>query len=157
MTQGLSEKTWVRLGGLDQGMVIKSRDLRNPVLLYLHGGMPDYFLTERYPTGLEGLFTVVWWEQRGSGLLYHRGLDPDTVTPERMMEDALELADHLRERFGRDRVYLMGHSGGTFLGIKLVVGRGLWNTQLATDLTALVSRVEVPVYFLHGVHDYTVA
>jgi hypothetical protein len=23
------------------------------VLLYLHGGMPDYFLTQKYPTGLK--------------------------------------------------------------------------------------------------------
>ena len=49
-------------------MFIQSTDPAHPVLLCLHGGLPEYFLTERYPTGLEKDFTVVWWEQRGAGL-----------------------------------------------------------------------------------------
>lgn len=32
----------------------------------------------------------------------------------------------------------------------------LWNTMLATDLTKIVTHVAIPVYFLHGRHDYTV-
>jgi hypothetical protein len=50
-------------------LIIDSKDTSNPVLLYLHGGLPDYFLSKKYPTGFEGLFTVVWWEQRGRGAL----------------------------------------------------------------------------------------
>jgi hypothetical protein len=46
-------------------MFIRSRDPAHPVLLFLHGGMPEYFLTERYPLGLENDFMVAWWEQRG--------------------------------------------------------------------------------------------
>ncbi len=64
----ISEKLFVDVNGTRQGMFIKSVSAANPVLLYLHGGMPDYFLTARYPTGLENTFTVVWWEQRGSGI-----------------------------------------------------------------------------------------
>jgi len=64
----ISEKIHVNINGVEQGMFIKGQDSRNPVLLYLHGGMPDYFLTQDYPTGLDEHFTVVWWEQRGSGL-----------------------------------------------------------------------------------------
>ena len=55
----ISEKAFVNIGGVSQGMFIKSKDSTNPVLLYLHGGMPDYFLTYKYPTGLEDYFTVV--------------------------------------------------------------------------------------------------
>ena len=64
----ISEKSFVNINGISQGMFIKGKNADNPVLLYIHGGMPDYFLTEKYPTGLEDIFTVVWWEQRGSGL-----------------------------------------------------------------------------------------
>ena len=74
-------KVFVNINGVEQGMFIKSIDAANPVLLYLHGGMPDYFLTAKYPTGLENYFTVVWWEQRGSGLSYqrrHAARDNDT-------------------------------------------------------------------------------
>ena len=60
-----SEKIRVCINGVEQGMFIRSRDVSHPVLLYLHGGMPDYFLTKKYPTDLENHFTVVWWEQRG--------------------------------------------------------------------------------------------
>src|SRR5579859_3413394 len=66
----LSEKIFIDVNGVKQGMIIESKNTANPVLLYLHGTMPDYFLTKRYPTGLEDLFTVVWWEQRGAGISY---------------------------------------------------------------------------------------
>jgi hypothetical protein len=49
----ISEKVFVNINGVKQGMFITSKDATNPVLLYLHGGMPDYFLTQKYPTGLE--------------------------------------------------------------------------------------------------------
>ncbi len=114
----LSEKVFVNINGVKQGMFIKSKDVTHPVLLYLHGGMPDYFLTEKYPTGLEDYFTVVWWEQRGSGLSYSANLPRETTTLEQMISDTLEVTNYLRQRFGKEKIYLMGHSGGTFIGIQ---------------------------------------
>jgi len=76
----ISEKVFVAINGVEQGMFIKSKNDKNPVLLYLHGGMPDYFLTEHYPTGLEDYFTVVWWEQRGSGISYRANIPLETMT-----------------------------------------------------------------------------
>lgn len=114
----LSEKVHVDINGALQGMFIKSKNVRNPVLLYLHGGMPDYFLTQRYPTGLEDVFTVVWWEQRGSGLSYHPDMAPDSVNPEQLVSDTLALTSYLRAHFGQEKIYLMGRSGGSFIGIQ---------------------------------------
>jgi pimeloyl-ACP methyl ester carboxylesterase len=114
----ISEKTFVDINGVKQGMFIKSRDATHPVLLYLHGGMPDYFLTQKYPTGLEDYFTVVWWEQRGSGISYNPGIPPGTMTLDQMVSDTLAMTNYLRTRFHKDRIYLMGHSGGTFIGIQ---------------------------------------
>ena len=114
----ISEKIYVNINGVEQGMFIKSKNDKNPVLLYLHGGMPDYFLTERYPTGLEDYFTVVWWEQRGSGISYSADIPLETMTLEQMISDTLEVTNYLRHRFGQDKIYLMGHSGGTFIGIQ---------------------------------------
>ena len=84
----ISEKIYVTINGVEQGMFIKGKDLRNPVPLYLHGGMPDYFLTQKYPTGLEDYFTVVWWEQRGSGMSYRADIPP--VTVEQLISDTLD-------------------------------------------------------------------
>jgi pimeloyl-ACP methyl ester carboxylesterase len=102
---------------------IKSRRAGSPVLLYLHGGMPDYFLTRRCPTGLDEDFTVVWWEQRGSGLSYGADVPAESVNPEQLVCDTLEVTDYLRGRFGQEKIYLMGHSGGTFIGIQAVARR----------------------------------
>jgi pimeloyl-ACP methyl ester carboxylesterase len=115
----ISEKIRVNINGVEQGMFIKSKNSTNPVLLYLHGGMPDYFLTQKYPTGLEDIFTVVWWEQRGSGLSYSAHIPPETMTLEQMISDAKEVTSYLLKRFGQDKIYLMGHSGGTFIGIQV--------------------------------------
>ena len=114
----ISEKVFVNINGVEQGMFIISKDETHPVLLYLHGGMPEYFLTQKYPTGLEDYFTVVWWEQRGSGLSYSADIPPETMTLEQMISDTLELTNYLRHRFGQEKIYLMGHSGGTFIGIQ---------------------------------------
>lgn len=116
----ISEKVSVNINGLEQGMFIQSRDATNPVLLFLHGGpgMPEYILTKKYPTGLEDHFTVVWWEQRGSGLSYRADIPPETMTVDQMISDTLVLTNYLRERFGQKKVYLLGHSGGTFYGIQ---------------------------------------
>jgi len=115
----ISEKIFVNINGTKQGMFIKGKRRNAPVLLYLHGGMPDYFLTDKYPTGLDELFTVVWWEQRGSGISYDSGLDRSAMTVDNMMDDIITVADYLKQRFRQDRIYLMGHSGGTFLGIRV--------------------------------------
>ena len=114
----ISEKVFVNINGVEQGMFIMSKDATHPVLLYLHGGMPEYFLTQQYPTGLEDYFTVVWWEQRGSGLSYSTDIPPETMTLEQMISDTLAVTNYLRNRFGQEKIYLMGHSGGTFIGIQ---------------------------------------
>ena len=119
MAGSISEKIYVNINGVEQGMFIKSKDVKNPVLLYLHGGMPEYFLTQRYPTCLENYFTVVWWEQRGSGLSYSASIRPETMTLEQMISDTKEVTNWLRKRFGKEKIYLMGHSGGTFIGIQV--------------------------------------
>jgi pimeloyl-ACP methyl ester carboxylesterase len=114
----ISEKVFVNINGVEQGMFIKSKDVTHPVLLFLHGGMPEYFLAQQYPAGLEDNFTVVWWEQRGSGISYSAGIPAETMTLEQMISDTLELTNYLRHHFGKDKIYLMGHSAGTFIGIQ---------------------------------------
>lgn len=116
----ISEKIHVNINGMEQGMFIQSKDTNNPVLLFLHGGpgMPMYWLTKQYPTGLENEFTVVWWEQRGAGLSYHPDINPETMTAEQFVSDTVAVTNYLRERFGKEKIYLMGHSWGSYIGIQ---------------------------------------
>lgn len=68
--------------------------------------MPDYFLTEKYPTGLEDDFIVVWWEQRGSGISSSPNIARETLTLEQMISDTIELTNYLRHRFGKEKIYI---------------------------------------------------
>jgi pimeloyl-ACP methyl ester carboxylesterase len=116
----LSEKIHVEINGVEQGMFIKSKNTDNPVLLFVHGGpgMPEYWLTQRYPTGLEEHFTVVWWEQRGAGLSYSPDIPPESMTVEQFVADTLEVSRYLLRRFEQEKLYLMGHSWGSYIGIQ---------------------------------------
>ena len=120
LPDSLSEKVRVDINGFEQGMFLRAKDKTRPVLLYLHGGMPEDFLAQRHPTGLESEFVVCWWEQRGAGLSYRPGMSPESVTVEQLVADTLALTNDLRRRFGTDRIYLVGHSGGGFLGMLAV-------------------------------------
>lgn len=125
LTGSLSEKIWVDINGMKQGMFIKSRDVNNPLLLFVHGGpgMPEYWLTRWYPTGLENDFTVVWWEQRGAGLSFSPDIPAETMTAEQFVSDTIAVTEYLRQRFGKDKIYLMGHSWGSYIGIQAAAQR----------------------------------
>lgn len=120
LANSISEKIFIEINGSKQGMFIKSKNLDNPVILYLHGGMPVYFLTEKYPTYLEDNFTLVWWEQRNCGISYKSSSSKNRATIEQLVDDTIFLTKYLLERFNKKKIYLMGHSGGSFLGVYVV-------------------------------------
>lgn len=115
----IAAKIYVNINGVKQGMFIKGKNTTNPVLLLVHGGpgMPEYFLTENYSNKLEEYFTVCYWEQRGAGLSYNVDIPSESITVEQLVSDTLAVTDYLRERFGQDKIYLVGHSWGTLIGI----------------------------------------
>ena len=82
-------------------------------------GLPDYFLAEQYPAGLEDLFTVVWWDQRGTGLSYDPDIPPATMTVEQFIADTLAVTDYLRERFDQGQDLPAGTLMGSFIGIQV--------------------------------------
>jgi pimeloyl-ACP methyl ester carboxylesterase len=70
--------------------------------------------------------------------------------------DMKSIVTGLLLRSFKNREYTLGEKVGMWRG-KIFSGSRLWNTQLSTDLTKKVTRLEIPVYFLHGVYDYTVS
>ncbi len=120
LKNSISEKVFVEINATQQGMFIKGKNLNNPIILFLHGGIPVYFLTEKYPTHLEDNFTMVWWEQRNCGISYNAGSTKNTPMLEQLVDDTIVLTKYLLERFGKEKIYLMAHSGGTFLGVNVI-------------------------------------
>jgi pimeloyl-ACP methyl ester carboxylesterase len=115
-----ARKIRLLVNGAKHGMFIQGGRSGKPVLLFVHGGpgMPEYWLTHRYPFPVDRHFTVAWWEQRGSGLSYERGIPPEEMTSDRFVADTLAVSSQLRDRFGQEKIYLMAHSWGSYLGIQ---------------------------------------
>ena len=118
----MAEKCYTEINGIKMGMIIRSRDFSNPVLLFVHGGpgMPEYFLAEDFSKALEDIFTVVYWDQRGAGLSFCSHIDKSTLTAAQYIDDLIEVTNYLRKRFGQEKIYLMAHSWGTYFGIQAV-------------------------------------
>ncbi|MDD3413458.1 MAG: alpha/beta hydrolase [Lachnospiraceae bacterium] len=116
----ISEKCYLKANDTTLGMFIMAKDETKPVLLICGGGpgIPEYLLEQFYPTGLENEFVVCYLEYRGTGLSYDSSIDPDTVTTEQYVEDIIAVTNYLRERFKQKKLYLLGHSYGTSVGIK---------------------------------------
>jgi pimeloyl-ACP methyl ester carboxylesterase len=116
----------VTLGGVEQALLVRSLDPRNPVLLYLHGGpgTSELGMLRRHNVpALERHFTVVVWDQRGAGRSYAAREPAAGLTVEQLVSDTLELAELLRRRFGQDRIVVVGHSWGSALGALAVARR----------------------------------
>jgi pimeloyl-ACP methyl ester carboxylesterase len=119
---GINELMQVELGGLKQWISIRGNDARNPLLLFLHGGPGSANLAKlriQCP-GLEEHFVVVNWDQRGSGKTHTLRIWESDLTLEQLREDTRQLVKYLRERFGGGKIYLMGFSWGTALGLMTV-------------------------------------
>ncbi len=114
----VAELALVDINGQQQGLMIRGRSADNPVLLYLAGGPGGTDLgAMRRDVGLEQDFVVATWDQRGTGRSYP-ALDPtDTLAVEQMIDDTVAVTEFLLDRFGQDRVYLVGQSWGSGLGV----------------------------------------
>lgn len=118
----ISEKVFIEVGGVKQGMFIRGKDIRNPVMLFVHGGpaFPEYFLFEKYPVGMEDYFTICYWEQRGGGISFSSEVNMESMTIQQFASDAIEVTNYLRNRFNKDQIFMMAHCGGTAFAIKAV-------------------------------------
>jgi pimeloyl-ACP methyl ester carboxylesterase len=111
----------IDIGGIKQWISIKTTDSKNPVLLFLHGGPGNSAMSyaNKFTSELQRHFIVVQWDQRESGKTAKLNSSPEPLTVSLMESDAVEVINYLRKRFSCKKVYLVGHSWGGFLGLKL--------------------------------------
>lgn len=115
----IAEISYLRLGGLDQWVMIRGENLANPLLILLHGGpgFPEMRLFRTFNAALEQYYTVVYWMQRGTSKSFDRRMPVSSLTIEQFIADLDELVDLMRNRFGKHKVVLYGHSWGSVLGV----------------------------------------
>jgi pimeloyl-ACP methyl ester carboxylesterase len=112
----------IDLGGQDQYLIIRGADSTKPVMLFLHGGpgSPEIAFMNHYNRDIENDFVMVYWEQRGAGKSYSKNIPVESMNMEQFISDTRELSEYLIERFNQEKIYIMGHSWGSLLGISTV-------------------------------------
>lgn len=139
----------VAINGCLQKVHIQSNDVENnPILLYLHGGPGSSMMlySYLYDEKLINNFIFVNWDQRGTAFSYHDGMDASKLSEEQIHDDALELIKMLMKKFNKKKIYLVGHSFGSVIGLQLAanhpeyfysyigvgqVAPGKWNESVA--------------------------
>jgi pimeloyl-ACP methyl ester carboxylesterase len=123
----VNEEKFVLINGIEQWLTIKGERCDNPVILFLHGGpanpMSPY--SEAIYGAWQKNFTLVHWDQRGSGKTFIR--NPSTVDQNlsltQMAADGIAVAQYLRQTLAKDKIVLMGSSWGSALGMQIVKTR----------------------------------
>lgn len=115
----IAELRKVDLNGRQEWISVRGNHAENPVLLFLAGGPggTQMAAVRHDLSRLEEHFVVVVWDQPGSGKSYRAG--GADLTANTYIEDGLALTKYLREQFEQDKIYLVGESWGSALGIFL--------------------------------------
>jgi pimeloyl-ACP methyl ester carboxylesterase len=128
---GVEELHPILIGGTQQWISVRGRDRNNPILLMIHGGpaSPEMPTGWWFQGGWEDYFTVVQWDQRGSGKSYSTN-DPKTIgatlSLARVTADAEELVQYLRSTYRKDKIFVLGHSWGSVVGLSLAHRHPEW-------------------------------
>jgi len=128
---GIERQMQIDIGGTRQWITVRGRDLNNPILLFIHGGpaAPEMPTSWTFQSPWEDYFTVVQWDQRGAGKTYLAG-DLQKVAPtvsfDRMEQDAQEVVQYLRTTYRKDKIFVLGHSWGSMLGLRLAHEHPEW-------------------------------
>jgi pimeloyl-ACP methyl ester carboxylesterase len=125
--QPVNEEMFVKIGGIEQWITIKSANRNNPVVLFLHGGPGDALspFADAMFRGWEKDFTLVQWDQRGAGRTYGK-TGPSTepsMTIDRMVQDGIEVSEFLTQNLRKEKIIIVGGSWGSILGIYMVHSR----------------------------------
>jgi pimeloyl-ACP methyl ester carboxylesterase len=123
----------VKLNGTQQTISVRTEDESNPVILFLAGGPGGSQIqaTRQYLSDLESDYTIINWEQPGSGKSY-TSRKIDTLTPDTYINDGHALTSYLKERYQQEKIYLIGESWGSYLAINLA-------TQYPEDYYAIIT------------------
>lgn len=125
---GIQESYKTKIGGIDQWINVRGQDKTNPIILFIHGGPASPLIPTlwQFQRPIEEYFTVVNYDQRGAGKTYvedHSDAVGATLHIPRYVDDAIEIAEYVRKRYGKSKLILMGHSWGTVVGMGAALKR----------------------------------
>lgn len=113
----ISELRKVKINDTGIEVMIRGKDRNNPIILFVHGGpcCSEIPYARKYQSQLEEEFTIVHYDQRGSGKSYQFGTDYSDVTAATHVEDLIALTEYIEGYLHQKQVILAGHSYGTYI------------------------------------------
>lgn len=122
---GVASLEQLPLNGWPQWVLIRGRDVRKPLLIFLHGGPGSaaMWFAHHWMGELERHFVCVNWDQRGAGRSYRPRPAAETMRLAQFVADTVALIEHLTARMGQDKVFLLGQSWGSVLAMKVAAAR----------------------------------
>jgi pimeloyl-ACP methyl ester carboxylesterase len=112
---------YVSINGISQYLFHSGTKYDNPVMLFLHGGpgSVESLFAYAFQEKWEDIFTVVHWDQRGSGKTLTK--NPDKYpTFDLMIKDLFEIIQYLKRKYNKQKIIILGHSWGSVLGSTFV-------------------------------------
>lgn len=111
----------VQIGGIKQFISIKGNNREKPVLLILHGGPGKSLISfaDGFTNKLKEEFVVVNWDQRETGGTLSLNKTKDSLTPDLLKKDALEVIYYLKKKFHQKKIFLLSHSWGSVMGFDI--------------------------------------
>lgn len=121
----ISELKKFDINGAELEVMIRGKSRNAPILLFVHGGpcCSEIPYARKYQKNLEKDFTVVHYDQRGSGKSYEFGKEYSLLTAVDHMEDLIALTEYIKEYLGEAQVILIGHSYGTYIATQAAAQR----------------------------------
>lgn len=150
----ISELRKVEINNTFLEIMIRGNDRDDPVVLFVHGGpcCSEIPYVRKYQDLLEGSFTIVHYDQRGSGKSYRFGTDYSTVTASVHADDLIALTKYIEEYLKKEQVILAGHSYGTYIAAmaaakepelyRAYVGIGQMSDTVSSELDGLQKCIE---------------
>ena len=122
LPNSISEKCYLEIDGENIGMILLAKDINKPVLLICGGGpgIPEYLLESTYPSNLADEFVVCYLEYRGTGLSYDSHVNVTDMTTQKYISDIVSVTNYLSNRFSQEKIYILGHSFGSYVALKTV-------------------------------------
>lgn len=122
IVNSVAKMEYVTIGGIEQFLLVRGKNISNPILLVLHGGpgTPELPFFRRFNSELEKYYTVAYWDQRGAGKSVGESIPSGSFTVEQLVEDAHEVTAYLKKEYKKEKIFLLGHSWGSFLGVRTV-------------------------------------
>lgn len=120
-TQSISEGRFITIDDLEQWIVIRGNDNTNPVMLIVSGPGVGLSAIAPFFEAWEEDFTLVHWDQPGSGATYGRNPEQQgALSVDRLVKDGLLVVDYLRDFLNVEKVAVLGISAGSIIGLRMM-------------------------------------